>query len=335
MIDYRIHRRRRLAAMTLSALLLAATGGAWKATVAQAAAPQQPLTLIVPYGPGGTGDVIARLVAESLAGDFPAGIIVDNKPGAAGSIGAAAATRAAPDGNTVLLAYTSEIVINPVVQPKLTYEASSFEPVAFAGSTPLLLVTNPKVPAKNLDELVALGKRSDKPLSYASAGLGSPAYIAGALLARLGHIELLHVPYKGGSPAVVDTVAGNVDMYFSGMPPAVPFVKSGKLNALGVASAQPSPALPEVPALAKDDYRELDLAGWFGFFVPKGVPAGVRDQLNGAFNKALQSDKVKDKLRSLGVETQAMTPEQFGSFVRAEQKKYASLIAELGITVGQ
>lgn len=335
MIGYRIAPSRRRALLASSATLVAALIGAPAAVAAQAPVSQHPLTLIVPYGPGGTGDVIARLVAESMSQDFPAGIIVDNKPGAAGSIGAAAATRAAPDGNTVLLAYTSEIVINPVVQPRITYQASSFDPIAFAGATPLLLVTNPKVPAKTLKELIALGKRTDKPLSYASAGLGSPAHIAGALLAKVGQIELLHVPYKGGNPAVVDTVAGNVDMYFSGMPPAVPFVKNGKLNALGVAADKPSPALPDVPALAANDYRELDLSGWFGFFVPKGVPANVRERLNGAFNQALQSEKVKDKLRSLGVETQAMTSGQFGSFVSDEQKKYSGLISELGITVGQ
>lgn len=317
---------------TLAATML---GGISHAATTEAGKLPSPMTLIVPYGPGGTGDVIARLVAEGLSQNAQGSIIVDNKPGAAGSIGAASASRAAPDGRTVLLAYTSEMVINPIVQPDITYQVSSFEPVAFAGATPLLLVTNPKVPAKNLDELIALGQKSEMSLSYASAGLGSPAHIAGALLARLGNMELLHVPYKGGSPAVVDTVAGNVDMYFSGMPPAVPFVRDGKLNGLGVTATRPSPALPDVPALATGKYSELDLSGWFGFFVPKGVPDDVRQTLNAAFNEVLQSERVKEQLRNLGVETQAMTSEEFASFVRDEQKKYSDLISKLEIRIGQ
>lgn len=297
--------------------------------------PDQPLKIIVPYGPGGTGDVIARLVARELEGEFTQGVIVENKGGAAGTIGASMAARAQPDGYTLLLGYTSEMVINPIVQSRVPYKLDDFDPVAFAGSTPLLLVVNPSVQAHSLDELIALAKAAPNSLSYASAGMGSPAHIAGALLAKLGGVDMLHVPYKGGSQAVMDTVGGVVSMYFSGMPPAIPFVKNGKLRAIGVASKKHSAALPEVPALAAENFPALDLAGWFGFFVPKGVPEGIRTLLNQRLNEALQSAEVKQSLRKQGVETQAMSSEQFAQFVTSEQKKYAQLITQLDIAPAQ
>lgn len=294
--------------------------------------PDQSLRIIVPYGPGGTGDVIARLVAKKLGDDLGQPVIVENKGGAAGSIGTMAAARAAPDGYTILLAYTSEMVINPFVQKGVNYDvARDFAPVALAGSTPLLLVANPGLGVKSIKDLVRLAKASPDRVSYASAGPGSPAHIAGALLTKEAGIQMAHIPYKGGSQAVADTVGGVVDVYFSGMPPAIPFVKSGKLVALGVAAKQPSPALPDVPALAASGYARLDLSGWFGFFVPKNVSPDIRALLHEKIAAALQSEDIKTKLAMQGVETDAMSSAQFQSFVEAEQAKYKQLIQELGI----
>lgn len=297
--------------------------------------PDQPIKIVVPYGPGGTADIIARLVSEKLSKQLKQPVIVDNKAGAAGSIGTSSVARAKPDGSTLLLAFTTEMVINPILQPDVPYAVSDFEPVAFAGSMPLLLVTHPSVPAQTFDELVALGKSKPKSLSYASVGLGSPQHIAGALLEKLAGIDMLHVPYKGGSAAVMDTVSGTVDMYFSGIPPAVPQLKGGRLRALGVAATTPSSALPDVPALAVGKYKELDLAGWFGFFVPRGIPEKIRDELKHSLNEALQSKSVKGSMRDQGVEINAMTSAQFADFVNEENAKYARLINELNIKTGQ
>lgn len=310
-----------------SALVALALSGAGVA-VAQ---PAKPLRIIVPYGPGGTGDVIARLVAQEITQATGQSIIVDNRPGGAGVIGAAAAARAEPDGSTLLLGYTSELVISPTLVKGVTYATDrDFKPVAFGGSTPLLLVAGNNVPGATLAEFVAAAKAKPGVYSYATAGNGSPAHIAGALLAKATGTQLLTIPYKGGSQAVTDVLAGNVSIYFSGMPPAVPLVKSRKIKAFGVASRTPSPTLPSVPALAAT-YPELDLAGWFGFLAPTGTPQPVIETLHHRLEAILQSPAVKMKLLEYGVETQAMSPAAFGGFLKAEQSKYARLIKALDI----
>lgn len=301
-------------------------------SAATAAYPERPIRLVVPYGPGGTGDVIARVLARKLGDSLGEPIVVENKPGAAGSIGTVNVARSPADGYTLLLAYTSEMVINPIVQKGIGYSIDKdFTPIALAGSTPLLLVASQKTGAKTLDAFVATAKANPGLLSFASAGPGSPAHIAGALLAREAGIEMLHIPYKGGSQAVADTAAGVTNVYFSGMPPAMPLVRDGRLVALGVAAKQSSPALPWAPALAAR-YPKLDLAGWFGVFAPAGVPSDVLALLHREIEAALQSADVKQTLAAQGVETTAMSSAEFSAFVQQEKKKYAALIETLGIT---
>jgi tripartite-type tricarboxylate transporter receptor subunit TctC len=323
------HRRALLGAMFLAGAAMAA------ALPAQASGdyPDQPIRIIVPYGPGGTGDVIARFVGKRLSADLKQSVIVENKAGAAGSIGANYVAHADADGYTLLLAYTSEMVINPLIQKGVAYNVTrDFAPIALAGSTPLLLVANPSVPAKDIDSLVKLAKEKPGSVTYATAGTGSPADIAGALLAKDAGIKILPVPYKGGSQAVTDTVGGVVNIYFSGMPPAVPFVKSGKLNALGVTSRTPSPALPDVPALAAQGYPRLDLAGWFGFFAPKGVAPDRQQLLHDRIIAALRAPEVRQGLAMQGVQTADMSAAAFAEFVQGEQSKYGKLIKELNIS---
>jgi tripartite-type tricarboxylate transporter receptor subunit TctC len=310
-----------------SVLVTLATTGAGVA-IAQTV---KPLRIIVPYGPGGTGDVIARLVAQEITQGTGQSVIVDNRPGGAGVIGATAATRAEPDGSTLLLGYTSELVISPMLVRGVTYATDrDFKPVAFAGSTPLLLIAGNNAPGANLAEFVAAAKAKPGVYSYATAGNGSPAHIAGALFAKATGTQLLAIPYKGGSQAVTDVLAGTVSIYFSGMPPAVPLVKSGKIKAFGVAAKTPSPTLPNVPALATT-YPELDLAGWFGFLAPAGTPQAVVEALHGRLEAILQSPAVKARLLEQGVQTQDMSPTAFGSFLKAEQGKYERFIKTLDI----
>lgn len=314
-----------------SALALAAGVLTAAVCTAQAAYPERPIRLVVPYGPGGTGDVIARVLAQKMGDSLGQTVIVENRAGAAGSIGALNVARAEADGYTLLLAYTSEMVINPQVQKGINYSVDQdFAPIALAGSTPLLMVASRNTGVQNLDELIQLAKSRPGELSYASAGPGSPAHIAGALLAREAGIEMLHIPYKGGGQAVADTAAGVTNVYFSGMPPAMPLLRDGRLVALGVASGEVSPALPSAPALA-NRYPELDLSGWFGVFAPKGVPPAILERLHREIDAVLQSEEVKRQLAAQGVQTGAMSSAAFAGFVQQEKEKYAALIQALGI----
>ena len=209
-------------------------------TVAAQPYPSRPIKLVVPYGPGGAGDVIARIVSEQLAKDLGVSVVVENKPGAGGMIGAQAVASAHPDGYTVLVGNTTEMVVGPYLSKSASYETQrDFRPVALAGYLPQLLVANPSIKATTIDEFIALAKANPDKYSYATAGTGSTAHIAGALLERLTGIKLLSVPYKGGAQAVADVLAGNVSIYFSGIPPAIGNVKAGTLVALGIAGTRP------------------------------------------------------------------------------------------------
>ena len=316
---------------TFAALLAVAT------TIGSASAqpyPSRPIKLVVPYAPGGAGDVIARIVGVQLANSLGVSVVVENKPGGGGMIGANAVASAPPDGYTVLLGNTTEMVVSPYLVKSASYETQrDFRPVALAGYLPQLLVANPSVKAATIAEFIALAKASPGAYSYATAGVGSTAHIAGALLERLAGITLLSVPYKGGAQAVTDVLAGNVSIYFSGIPPSIGHVKAGKLVALGIAGTHPVSSLPNVPILATGALQRLDLTAWFGFFVPKGTPNDVVALLHGKLRQIIDSPDVRARLLDVGVEPGSMTAAQFEQFVAAERKKYGDFLTELAITV--
>ena len=294
--------------------------------------PSRPIKVVVPYAPGGAGDVIARIVTQQLAKDTGVSVVVENKPGAGGMIGAQAVAAAAADGYTILLGNTTEMVVGPYLVKTAPYETQrDFRPVALAGYLPQLLIANPSVNAKTIDEFVALAKANPGMYSYATAGTGSTAHIAGALLERLAGIKLLNVPYKGGAQAVSDVLAGNVSIYFSGIPPAIGHVKAGKLVALGIAGTRPVSSLPGVPVLAMGSLARLDLTAWFGFFVPKDTPNDVVALLHTKLRHILDSPEVQARLVDVGVEPASMSREQFEQFVANERKKYGGFISELEI----
>jgi tripartite-type tricarboxylate transporter receptor subunit TctC len=313
-----------------------AAGAALLAAGGLAAAPARAqggtIRLVVPYGPGGAGDVIARIVAQRLGAETGANVVVENRPGGGGMIGAQAVASAAGDGNTILLGNTTEICVSPVLVKSAPYDSQrDFKPVALAGHLPQLLVAHPGVKARTVPELIAYAKAHPNQLSYATAGAGSAAHITGALLEKLGGVKMLRVPYKGGAQAVADVLAGNVSMYFSGIPPAIAHVRTGKLVALGVAQRKPVSSLPNVPPLAHGALARLDLSAWFGFFVPKDTPDDTVATLNAQVRKILDAPEVQARLVDLGVEPESMTASQFAGFVATERKKYADLISELAI----
>ena len=295
--------------------------------------PSKPIRIVTPYAPGGTADIMARLVAQKLTEAWGQQVVVDNRPGASGMIGADIVAKAAPDGYTILAAYVTEIAIVPSLYPKAAYDpVKDLAPVAVTALTPMILVMTPSVPATNVKELVALAKSKPKQIAYASAGNGSPAHLAGELLQRAAGIELTHVPYKGGGQALTDTLAGHTAFFFSSMPSAMPHIKAGKLRAIAVSSAKRSSAAPEVSSVAEAGGFEFDIGAWNGVFAPAATPKEIINRLNAEIIRGLNSPDVRERLAREGADTAAHSAEQFGSFVRAEVAKFAKIIKDSGAT---
>ena len=316
----------RLAAATLACALLLASPA-----MAQTY-PAKTVRVVIPYGPGGLGDVLGRTLGRKMAETLAQPVIIENKPGAAGMLGAASVAKAAADGYTVLLGYTSEMTVAPQLVRDAAYDTTrDFEPVALGGVSPLLLVGNPSIPGASLQDFIAAAKRAPGTYAYASAGNGSPAHFAGELLKQSAGIELLHVPYKGGAQAVTDVLGGVVHVYFSGFPPAVPHVRSGKMKALAVTGKQRSSALPQVPTLDESGVPGIELSGWFGYFVPRGTPDEAVRRLNEAVNAAIAQADVQSALSDLGVILAPGTPAAFKGFVSDETRKYRALIEKLDL----
>jgi tripartite-type tricarboxylate transporter receptor subunit TctC len=293
--------------------------------------PAKPIRIVTPYAPGGTADILSRVVALKLSEAWGLQVVIDNRPGASGMIGADIVAKAAPDGYTILMAYVAEIAIVPSLFAKMTYDpVKDFAPVTLAAVTPMIFVVHPSLPAKNVRELVALAKSRPGQLPYASAGNGSPAHLAFELLQRSAGIEITHVPYKGAAPALTDLLGGHVVMFFSGMPPAMPHINAGKLRAIAVSTAKRSPAAPDVPTVAESGVRYFDISTWFGVFAPAGTPRDIIGKLNAEISRALTLPDVRARLAREGAETAPNSAEQFGKFIQSEITKFARIIKESG-----
>ncbi len=294
--------------------------------------PSKPIRIITPYNPGGTADIMARLVAQRLTEAWGQPVVVENRAGASGMIGADAVAKAAPDGYTLLAAYVTEIAIVPSLFPKATYDpVKDLAPVALTALTPMILVVTPSVPAKNVKEFVALAKAKPRQLAYASAGNGSPAHLAGELLQRAAGIELTHVPYKGGGQALTDTLAGHTAFFFSSMPSAMPHVKAEKLRALAVSTARRSGAAPDVPSVAESGGFEFDIGAWNGLFAPAGTPRDIIDRINAEVTRGFTAPEMRERLSREGADTMAWSADQFRSFVHAEVAKFGRIIRDAGV----
>jgi len=290
--------------------------------------------IVVPYGPGGTGDVIARQLARKLEEHFGKPFIILNKPGAAGTLGATQVSRAAPDGYTLLLGYTSEIAIEPFLNAS-SYTPKSFEPIAIAGETPLLLIGRKNLSATNISALIELVRAKPGDFTFASAGFGSPAHIAGELFNRDSKLSVRHIPYKGGADAVSAVLGGHVDMYFTGLPPAMSLVRNGNIHAYAVTGAHRSKALPEVPTMVESGFSDFSLSGWFALLAPAGTPSSVLDKLRQATAGALSDPAVQEVLNKNGVEIYPDPTGRVRQFVDGESAKYQNLIATLGLRAGK
>ncbi len=293
--------------------------------------PDRPVHLIVPWPPGGGTDIFARAIGEKLHQSLGQPFVVENKPGAAGNIGATAVARAAPDGYTFMIA-TITLATNPALYKNLEFDATKdFAPIALIAGVPHMLVVNPAVPAKDVKELIALAKQKPGKLSYSSAGVGSPFQIAAELFKQKAGVDILHVPYKGGGPAVADVIGHHVDMTFANLVAVLPQAKAGQVRALAITSDKRSPAAPDIPTIAEAGLPGYAFTSWFGALAPAGTPPGIIKKLNGEIVKALKSPEVSAQLTEQGADLIASTPEEFSGYIKGETEKWSKVIEAAGI----
>ena len=314
-------------------LALAAAGalGTWAVpATAQDKWPSKPITYIVPFPAGGTTDVLARLIAQKLGTVLGTTIVVDNRGGAGGSVGSEQASRAAPDGYTLLGGTISSHAINVSLYPKIGYDpVKSFAPITLIGTNPTVLVVNQASPYKTLADVIAAGK-AKKPLSSASAGSGTSQHLSLELLKSKAGIDITHIPYKGSSPAIQDVIAGQVDMMFDTTVVAGPHIESGKLRALAVTSAKRLPSMPNVPTVA-ESVPGYEVISWQAIFAPTGTPQPIIDRLHTEIAKILAEPEMRERIAKLGMQGSEMTTAQVGEFQKAEVAKWAQVIKTANI----
>jgi tripartite-type tricarboxylate transporter receptor subunit TctC len=296
-----------------------------------AAWPDKPVTLIVPWAPGGSTDILARMLSEHLTKDLGQPFIVENKAGASGNIGSNMVAKAKPDGYTLLVGSMSTHAMNQALYTNMPFNGvDDFTPISLLAYVTNTMVTNPSVPANNVKEFIAYCKANPGKINYASAGPGSTNHLSAALFEKATGCKMTHVPYKGGAPAVLDTVAGQTQLLFSAGTQTLPHVKSGKLKLLAVTEAKRSPLLTNVPTVA-ETVPGYELAVWYGFFGPKDMPADIVKRLNTEINHVMALPDVREKMGAMGVEVVQSTPESFGKTLRQDADKYTKLIKELNI----
>ncbi|CAM4392027.1 Tripartite tricarboxylate transporter family receptor [Bordetella tumbae] len=302
------------------------------AAAAQATWPSQPIKWVVPYPPGGSTDMLARLVGNKLGERLGQTVIVENKAGAGGNIGTEYAVKQPPDGYTIVMGNIGPISINPSLYPDLPYQPQrDLIPVAMLMSVPNLLVVNQDLPVRSVRELESYIKQSSTPVGYATPGTGTSLHLAGELFATSAGVKLTHVPYRGSAPGLNDTMAGHVPMMFDNMPSALQLVKSGKLRALAITSATRSPLLPDVPTMAESGLPGYEVTGWFGVLVPTGTPPAIVDRLNKALHDILAMPEVRDQIVAMGGIISDKGPEEFRRYIAAETDKWSALVSRAQI----
>ena len=296
--------------------------------------PVRPVRLISPNPAGGANDVIGRIVAHKIGEILRQQIVVDNRGGAGGTIGTEMAARAAPDGYTLFVGSQSTVTVAPHIYSKLSYDVlRDFAPIANFAEVQNLLNANPAFPPNTVRELIALARSKPNTINYGSAGSGSASHFAGLLFARAASIEFVHVPYKGGAPAIAAVLSGEAAFNFGPMPATAAHVKSGRLKALAVSGATRSNAFPNVPTVAESGVPNYVVVGWFGLMAPKGTPKAIVERLHAATVQAVNSADVRQQLLNVGADPAPNTPEEFGKFLRREYERYGKLIKEAGLKV--
>ncbi|HET9577585.1 MAG TPA: tripartite tricarboxylate transporter substrate binding protein [Usitatibacter sp.] len=298
---------------------------------AQAAWPEKPVKIVVPWAPGGSTDILARTVAQKLTESLGQPVIVENKPGASGNIGSDYVAKSPPDGYTLLFGSMSTHAINPAMNPDMPFKGvDDFTPIAMLAFVTNTMVIHPSLPVSNVKEFIAYCKANPGKIAYASAGPGSTNHLSAALLEKMTGCQMLHVPYKGGAPAVTDTVGGQTQLLFTAGTQSLPHVKAGKLKLIAVTEKKRSSLLKDTPTVA-ETVPGYEMAVWYGAFGPKGMPAELQKRLNAEINRIMVLPDVKEKMEAIGVEPVNETPEQFAATMRADAEKWGKLVRELGI----
>jgi tripartite-type tricarboxylate transporter receptor subunit TctC len=326
-MSFRVSRSRR--ALTVGIALTAAL----PAARAQAY-PTKPITIIVPFPPGGTTDILARILAQYMSTELGQSVVIDNRGGAGGNIGAQAAARAPADGYTLLMGTVGTHAINASLYKKLPYDhIKDFVPLSRVAMVPNLLVANPSQPYKTVKELIAYAKANPGKVNYGSSGNGTSIHLSGELFKSLAKVDMTHIPYKGSAPAVSDLIGGQIAIMFDNMPSALPHVKAGKLRAIALTSAKRSPELPDVPTVAEAGLPGYEATSWFGMFAPAGTPPAIVAKLNDIIVKALNDPDIRKRIVEQGGEPHPETPEQFAAFIKAETTKWGKVVKESGASV--
>ncbi len=294
--------------------------------------PSRPLRFIVPFAPGGTTDILARVVGIGLTQALGQGVVIDNRAGAGGVVGMEICAKAQPDGYTLVMGYLGTLAIAPAVYKKLPYDPiHDFAPVTLAARSAQAIVANPAMPVKNAKELIALAR--SRPLTYASAGIGSPSHLAGELFNTMGGVNLTHVPYKGSGAALSDLVGGQVSVSFGGLAAAAPLVKAGKLRVIAVTTAQRVASMPDVLTVAEAGIVGFEVSSWFGALAPVRTPERIVRKLYSEIAKTLQAGGARDRLAGEGAEVVGNTPEEFAAYIRSELRKWAPVVKAARIEV--
>lgn len=318
----------RILALASCALTVALVAG----TAAAQSFPSKQVRIIVGLAPGGTTDLVSRILAQKLTETWGQNVIVDNRPGASGMIGGDLVAKAAPDGYTLLITPQTSIAVAPALYGKAPYDAAKdFATITLVGSTPLLMVVHPSFPPKTFAEFAVLAKKSGNKLTFGSGGIGSSPHMAGELLSAQLGIRMNHVPYKGENPAIADTIGGQIPIMFANLPVAVPHVKTGKLRGMANTAATRSPLAPEIPTVAESGFKDYAIATWYGFLGPAGLPPELIARLQRDVSRIVNQPDNRERLINMGVDIIANSPDEFAAYLRAEIARYTKIIKDAGI----
>lgn len=302
--------------------------------VAQAAWPERPVRLVVPFTPGGSTDILARAMGQRLSEIFGQPFIIENRPGAGGTLGAEMVARATPDGHTLMMGHIGTLAVNPALYPALSFDTAAFAPVALVATVANFLVVTPRLAARDVPSLIALAKSAPGRLTYGSGGNGSAAHIAMVAFMEATGTDMVHVPYRGTGPMMTDLMAGTIQLTMTGGPPALPPVRTGQLRALGISSLQRLSAANDIPTIAEQGVPGFDVLQWYGIVAPPGTPAALIARLNEACNGILGEAAFRARLETEGAEAQPLTPQRFGAFITAERERWGALVRRAGVTLG-
>jgi tripartite-type tricarboxylate transporter receptor subunit TctC len=293
--------------------------------------PAKTIRLIVPFTPGGSTDILARLIGQKLTEAWGRQVVIDNRPGAGGNIGVDLAAKSPADGYTLVMGHIGTFGVNPTLYPKLPYDPiRDFQPITLVALVPNMLSVNPSLPAKSVKELVALARAKPGTINFGSGGNGSAAHLAGEYFKLLTQTDIVHIPYRGTAPAVTDLIAGQISMMITGVPPTLQFVKAGRLRALAVATGKRLPLLPDLPTIAEAGVPGYEATQWYGVLAPAGTPRPVINKLNSEIVKAIHGADVREKLAADAAEPVGNTPEEFGAFIKKEIARWAPVVKASG-----